>query len=429
MSEEKKVKKAPAKKATTAKKTTTTKATAKKTATKTAAKKPATAAKKTATKAATKTAAKKTTTKAATKTTAKKTAAKTTTKKAATKTTAKKTAAKTTKKTTTKKAPAKRTTRAKKVEEVVVDDAKLIKDLEMENTIANPEPVATPVEDPVEVPVASTSTNEFGTTTVSAEVTQAYMQQPVQQPVVETRTETVSQEEKKARKGGRKVIVTMVVVIILAIAAFLGLWYFSKITAHNKIVDTLDKLKAGDRDTAVELIDVSNTLGLDQQATTNNTTEDLLIVNQETQTTETTETTSVTNEIIQQSKKEEKDYIDFFKGMEYEIVEEKADFVDGYVKVRIVNKNIGKIIKKYYVRAFALSIQSAFSTQQSSSVQKRLDDYLKELLTSDEIERVSTEVTFKLKRDGFEWKLDVNKEELCDAILPGLREQLKDFEF
>ena len=426
MSEEKKVKKAPAKKATTAKKTTTTKATAKKTATKTAAKKPATAVKKTATKAATKTAAKKTTTKAATKTTAKKTAAKTTTKKAATKTTAKKTAAKTTKKTTTKKAPAKRTTRAKKVEEVVVDDAKLIKDLEMENTIANPEPVATPVEATVEVPVASTSTNEFGTTTVSAEVTQAYMQQPVQQPVVETRTETVSQEEKKARKGGRKVIVTMVVVIILAIAAFLGLWYFSKITAHNKIVDTLDKLKAGDRDTAVELIDVSNTLGLDQQSTTNNTTEDLLIVNQETQ---TTETTSVTNEIIQQSKKEEKDYIDFFKGMEYEIVEEKADFVDGYVKVRIVNKNIGKIIKKYYVRAFALSIQSAFSTQQSSSVQKRLDDYLKELLTSDEIERVSTEVTFKLKRDGFEWKLDVNKEELCDAILPGLREQLKDFEF
>ena len=115
--------------------------------------------------------------------------------------------------------------------------------------------------------------------------------------------------------------------------------------------------------------------------------------------------------------------------MEYEIVEEKADFVDGYVKVKITNKNIGKLIKKYYIRAFALSIQTAFSTQQSSKVQDSLDKYLKELLTSEEIERVSTEVTFKLKRDGFEWKLDVNKEELCDAILPGLREQLKDFEF
>lgn len=428
MSEEKKEKKAPAKKATTAKKTTT-KATAKKTAakttTKTAAKKPAATAKKTTAKATTKTAAKKTTTKAATKTTAKKTADKTTTKKATTKTTAKKTAAKTTKKTTAKKAPAKRATRAKKVEEVVADDAKLIKDLEMEKAIRNPMSVETPVEAPVEttmeVPVESTSTNEFGTTTVSAEVSKAYVQQPVFEA-----TENVSQEEKKARKGGRKVIVTMVVVIILAIAAFLGLWYFSKITAHNKIVDTLDKLKSGDRDTAVELIDVSNTLGLDQTAEKNTTVEDLLIVNQET---ETTETTSVTNEIIQQSKKDEKDYIDFFKGMEYEIIEEKADFVDGYVKVRIVNKNIGKIIKKYYVRAFALSIKSAFSTQESSNVQKRLDDYLKELLTSDEIERVATDVTFKLKRDGFEWKLDVNKEELCDAILPGLREQLKDLDF
>ena len=81
------------------------------------------------------------------------------------------------------------------------------------------------------------------------------------------------------------------------------------------------------------------------------------------------------------------------------------------------------------MRAFALSIRTAFSTQESSQVQENLDSYLKQLLTSDEIERVSTEVTFKLKREGFEWKLDVNKEELCDAILPGLREQLKDFEF
>jgi cell division protein FtsL len=128
---------------------------------------------------------------------------------------------------------------------------------------------------PVDVPVESTSTNEFGTTTVSAEVSKAY----VQQPVVETKTETVSQEEKKARKGGRKVIITMVIVIILAIAAFLGLWYFSKITAHNKIVDTLDKLKAGDKATEVELIDLSNTLGLDESTKTNNTTDvsDLLI--------------------------------------------------------------------------------------------------------------------------------------------------------
>ena len=421
MSEEKKEKKAPAKKATTAKKTAT-KATAKKTTTKTAAKKPATKVAKTA-KAATKTAAKKTATKAATKTTAKKTAAKktttkTTTKKATTKTAAKKTTAK-----TTKKAPAKKTTRAKKVEEVVADDAKLIQDLEMEDAALNTEPV---VETPVEVPVESTSTNEFGTTTISAEVSKAYVQQPVEEQPFTT---TVSQEEKKARKGGRKVIITMVIVIILAIAAFLGLWYFSKITAHNKIVDTLDKLKAGDQATEVELIDLTNTLGLDVPTETNTeNVSDLLITNNETNT-NTDTTTSLTNEIIQQSKKDEKDYIDFFKKMEYEIVEEKADFVDGYVKVKIVNKNIGKIIKKYYVRAFALSIRTAFSTQESSQVQENLDSYLKQLLTSDEIERVATEVTFKLKREGFEWKLDVNKEELCDAILPGLREQLKDFEF
>ena len=419
MSEEKKVKKAPAKKATIAKKTAT-KATAKKTTTKAAAKKPATKVAKT-TKAATKTVAKKTATKAAAKTTTKKTADKATTKKATAKTTAKKTVAKTTKKTATKKAPAKKATRAKrtglKVEETVIDDAKLIKDLDMEEAENNAVPV--------DVPVESTSTNEFGTTTVSAEVSKAY----VQQPVVETKTETVSQEEKKARKGGRKVIITMVIVIILAIAAFLGLWYFSKITAHNKIVDTLDKLKAGDQDTAVELIDLKNTLGLEVPTEETNTDNlaGLLITNNQENTTDST--TSFTNEIIQQNKKDEKDYIDFFKKMEYEIVEEKADFVDGYVKVKITNKNIGKLIKKYYIRAFALSIQTAFSTQQSSKVQDSLDKYLKELLTSEEIERVSTEVTFKLKRDGFEWKLDVNKEELCDAILPGLREQLKDFEF
>ena len=414
MSEEKKEKKAPAKKATTAKKTAT-KATTEKTTTKTVAKKPATDAKKTTTKAATKTAAKKTTT----KTTAKKIAAKATTKKATTKTGTKKTAAKTTKKATTKKAPAKKTTRAKKVdvkvEEPVVEETVVN---EVETT-----PVEAPVETPVEMPVEPTTTNEFGTTTVSAEVSKAY----VQQPVVETKTTTATQEEKKARKGGRKVIITMVVVIILAIAAFLGLWYFSKITAHNKIVDTLDKLKAGDQSTEVELIDLKNTLGLEVPTETNtNSITDSIITNNEGNT-ETT--TSATNEIIQQSKKDEKDYIDFFKKMEYEIVEEKADFVDGYVRVRIVNKNIGKVIKKYYIRALSYSIISAFSTKQSSDIQKNLDDYLTELLTSDEIERIETEVTFKLKREGFEWKLDVNKEELCDAILPGLREQLKDFEF
>ena len=422
MSEEKKVKKAPAKKATTSKKTTT-KATAKKTTTKAAAaKKPAT---KTATKVA-KTTEKKAPVKKAT--TTKKTATKktTTTKKAATKTTAKKTT--TTKKTTAKKATAKKTTRARKtgmkVETPVVDDAKLLNDLEMLEAKQEVK------EDVVDTnPVETTSTNSFGTTTVSAAVNQAYTQ-----PVVEN---VAAQEEKKARKGGRKVIITMVIVIILAIAAFLGLWYFSKITAHNKIVDTLDKLKAGDKATEVELIDLSNTLGLDESTKTNNTTDvsDLLIVNNqnnennETTTENTASNYSLTNEIIENSKKSEDDYIDFFKNMEYEIIEEKADFVDGYVRVKIVNKNIGKIIKKYYIRGFALSIQSAFSTQQSSKVQERLDAYLKELLTSDEIEKVGTEVTFKLKRDGFEWKLDVNKEELCDAILPGLREQLKDLDF
>ena len=427
MSEEKKVKKAPAKKATTAKKTAT-KTTAKKTTTKTAAKKPATKVAKTAKKATTKTAAKKTTTKAATKATAKKTAAKTT-KKTTTKTAAKKTTAK---KTTTKKAPAKKTTRTKKVatkvEEPVVSDTELLNNLESAEA-SIPEIKVEPVVNTVPVePVPTTSTNAFGTTTVSAEVNRAYIQQPVSQPEI--------QEEKAARKGGRKVIVTMVILIIVAIATFLGLWYFSKVTAHNKIVDTLDKLKAGDKATEIELIDLTKTLQLEGTTSEDNTIDvnDLLVVNNQTTTTENTENTatseySVTNEIIENSKKGEDDYIDFFKSMEYEIVEEKADFVDGYVKVRIVNKNIGKIIKKYYIRGFALSIQSAFSTQQSSDVQKKLDAYLKELLTSDEIERVGTEVTFKLKRDGFEWKLDVDKEELCDAILPGLRQQLKELEF
>lgn len=419
MSEEKKVKKAPAKKATTAKKTAT-KTTAKKTTTKAAAKKPAA---KTATKVA-KTATKKAPAKKAT--TTKKTAAKTTTKKAATKTTTKK--ATTIKKATAKKAPVKKTTRARKagmkIETPVVDDEKLLNDLEKADAESKVK------EEPVvnTTPVETTSTNEFGTTTVSTAASQAYTQQPVAEKVT-------TQEEKKARKGGRKVIITMVVVIILAIAAFLGLWYFSKITAHNKIVDTLDKLKAGDKATEIELIDLTTTLGLKDTTTETNTVDvsDLLIVNnQNNENNETTENTtnySLTNEIIENSKKSEDDYIDFFKNMEYEIIEEKADFVDGYVKVKIVNKNIGKIIKKYYIRGFALSIQSAFSTQQSSKVQEKLDAYLKELLTSDEIERVGTEVTFKLKRDGFEWKLDINKEELCDAILPGLREQLNEFEF
>ncbi len=405
MSEEKKATK------TTAKKTAT-KATTKKTATKTAAKKPATKVAKTAKKAVTKTAAKKPATKAATKTTAKKTTTKAATKKTTTKTATKKTAAKTTKKATAKKAPAKKTTRAKKIEEQVVTDADLIKKLENEKE-------ETTIQEPV-AQVEESSTNEFGTTTVSAEVNKTYSQ-PVD--------ETISQEEKKARKSGRKVIVTMVIVIILAIGAFLGLWYYSKITAHNKIVNTLDKLKAGDQETALELIDLTNTLGLGTTEEVNtDSISDLLITNNQNEE-NTTDTTSLTNEIIQQSKKDEKDYIDFFKKMQYDIIEEKADFVDGYVKVKITNKNIGKIIKKYYVRAFALSIQSAFSTQQSSRVQEKLDEYLKELLTSDDIENVLTDVTFKLKREGFEWKLDVNKEELCDAILPGLREQLKDFEF
>ena len=405
MSEEKKATK------TTAKKTAT-KATTKKTATKTAAKKPATKVAKTAKKAVTKTAAKKPATKAATKTTAKKTTTKAATKKTTTKTATKKTAAKTTKKATAKKAPAKKTTRAKKIEEQVVTDADLIKKLENEKE-------ETTIQEPV-AQVEESSTNEFGTTTVSAEVNKTYSQ-PVD--------ETISQEEKKARKSGRKVIITMVIVIILAIGAFLGLWYYSKITAHNKIVNTLDKLKAGDQETALELIDLTNTLGLGTTEEVNtDSISDLLITNNQNEE-NATNTTSLTNEIIQQSKKDEKDYIDFFKKMQYDIIEEKADFVDGYVKVKITNKNIGKIIKKYYVRAFALSIQSAFSTQQSSRVQEKLDEYLKELLTSDDIENVLTDVTFKLKREGFEWKLDVNKEELCDAILPGLREQLKDFEF
>ncbi len=433
MDEEKKEKKVPAKKTSTAKADTKATKVAKTTAKKTTSVKDdakKVPAKKTTTKKATakatekKAPAKKVTTKkeAAKKETTKKTATKTTTKKAtATKATKVTKTTKTTK-ATAKKAPAKKSTRAKKVEEVKVsdDDLEVKENVETENANIEVAVNEAPVETVVEEPIEAVTTNSFGTTTVSAEVNKAYNKTEVEEDI---------QEEKKARKSGRKVITTMIVLIVIAIAIFLGLWYFSKVSAHDKIVDTLEKLKAGDKATEIELIDLGSTLGLNEAKDENDgvSINDLLITNNSTDENKSDDY-SLTNEIIENSKKGEDDYIDFFKNMEYEIVEEKADFVDGYVRVKIVNKNIGKIIKKYYIRGFALSIQSAFSTQQSSAVQEKLDAYLKELLTSDEIEKVGTEVTFKLRREGFEWKLDIDKQELCDAILPGLREQLKDFD-
>lgn len=112
-------------------------------------------------------------------------------------------------------------------------------------------------------------------------------------------------------------------------------------------------------------------------------------------------------------------YKAFYKNLEYEILDTKADYTKATVKVKVSNKNMGKVINSYYIKAKELGIDFQAETVQ---LNEEIEQYLLELLKSEEIENLDTIANVSLSKNNGEWTFDNDTlEDFYEAILPGLQ--------
>lgn len=198
-------------------------------------------------------------------------------------------------------------------------------------------------------------------------------------------------------KNSKKIIITLVAIMAIILIVVLGYFVMIKLEQNkveNKIEEIFNNLKSNEDNSAKQEV-------LDE-----------IKSNAELEDTE--------NNAI--------DYVVLLDKLNYSIVKNEVNFNDAKVVLDVTNKNMKKILGNYLVKAFNLAMANVFSpTYSEEETNEVLANYIKELVDSDEIENVTTQVTLYMKKIDGEWIIkDDSKKELLRAILPGFVEAVNE---
>ena len=123
---------------------------------------------------------------------------------------------------------------------------------------------------------------------------------------------------------------------------------------------------------------------------------------------------------------EERIFKSFLSSLNYEITDVNVENNSATVTTKISNKNSGEIFRNYFTRAIKLAINQALSTTQGNegNLEKELQEYLEEQVTSDEIPIVTNEVKFSLEKENNNWIVKSQDKEMVDVVFPGLMDTI-----
>ena len=112
----------------------------------------------------------------------------------------------------------------------------------------------------------------------------------------------------------------------------------------------------------------------------------------------------------------------FFQPLNYDIKKVEANFTNASVEVEVSTKDTGKIFQNYFTKIYEIAFSNALSSSFSEEdLENQLKEYLQEQITSEEIETVTNTITLRLEKDGTEWKVaedDENVDAFVNAVLP-----------
>ena len=123
-----------------------------------------------------------------------------------------------------------------------------------------------------------------------------------------------------------------------------------------------------------------------------------------------------------------------FKYLEYEITRpENMKMTDKevLVDVKIVNKNIGTALVKYFTDSLTISFSNLFSTEKLSDeeLEAKLLTAFVESVSSETTEMTASNITLKVVKDeAGDWKVEIiDEDKFMGAILPSLKETIANY--
>lgn len=121
-------------------------------------------------------------------------------------------------------------------------------------------------------------------------------------------------------------------------------------------------------------------------------------------------------------KKEDEELFKTMLGnVNYKVISTKTKFNKVNVKLEVTNKDINKVLQTYFTKVFSLAFSDAFDENNTEEdLANKTQDYLKELYNSDEIQTQTNELNLELVKESGKWKINYDKNEFLNAILPGI---------
>lgn len=203
---------------------------------------------------------------------------------------------------------------------------------------------------------------------------------------VDVNEDVFTPSDSKEKKGGSKVIlgivVLLVVIALVGVATYFAVLKSEESSARKAVEQVFETLKSGDAEAA------SRYLGGEEASIA----------------------------------EDDDTFMLFFQPLNYNIKKVEADFKNATVEVEVSTKDTGKIFKNYFSKIYEIAFSNALSSDFSEEdLNNQLKTYLQEQVTSEEIETITNTINLKLEKDGIEWKVaedEENVDAFVNAVLP-----------
>ena len=192
--------------------------------------------------------------------------------------------------------------------------------------------------------------------------------------------------DSKEKKGGSKIIlgivVLLVVIALVGAATYFAMLKSEESSARKTVEGIFESLKSGDAEIASRYLSGEEESLADEDDT----------------------------------------FMLFFQPLNYDIKKVEANFTNASVEVEVSTKDTGKIFQNYFTKIYEIAFSNALSSSFSEEdLENQLKEYLQEQITSEDIETVTNTITLRLEKDGTEWKVaedDENVDAFVNAVLP-----------
>lgn len=190
------------------------------------------------------------------------------------------------------------------------------------------------------------------------------------------------------KKLMNKKVIISIIAVVLVIAIICGGYFLRLHLIKSSAIKEVDKIfsaiKSGDEETLKQYVNEENSEDTDSE---NKEMEKVMLSN-----------------------------------LNYEILSADVKSKDCIVKLKVSNKNLKEVFSNYMQKAVSLAFSQAFGKISEEEMNTQMKQYFQEQYSSDSIETVSNEITVTMTKKDGKWNMNIDEEQLVNAILPGYKD-------